>query len=455
MIARHVAYPVWIAAMLLLSATFVVGMESVAQPNTARGHKQSTAPIIPYVSAACDASDALALIGKDGMMQKAPRHAAMMFQARIATCKQIIEKYIDGLPPEAPSIANFPAGMAALPTPTPRLKVPPGCSTSVNGGGAPSYDLPQLYSALTFCTSWISRYIPSPTPATPQPIALHSRGTQSGETWTKIIYVMATASDPSMSAQVALQFANDLRSIRLQPSPPSGGAVAQLRDVYTGSPVKYIIMAEPTWTVQQYQQQCYSDPSTAGAIIAVQPGTQSSSFNLLYSTSWTALSLQAMIVDCEPTNTAYTNGASYIVHLSHVRTGTGKRVSFSLSTALGLLAGILAVHPTHSSTYAVVAPSPLPSPGGSYQTGYSVGTNQGLGAAAAAGVAALTPLASTNFGQGANVDAQVAGGMAKALPELIDDLMTPCNYNDDEPNSSIPMPQCQWFSYRPATQALP
>ncbi len=450
MVARHVANPVCIAALLLLSATFVVGMESAAQPKTAHGHNQSTAPVTPFTSAACDASDALSLIGKDGVLQTKPDVAAMMFRARIATCNQIIKKYIEALPPEAPSIAQLPAGMAALPTPTPRPVAPSGCSAGGIGHDTSDERL-KLYSVLTFCTAWIARNIPSPTPATatPQPIALHGPDTQSSQPWTKIIYILATASDASVSAQIALQFANDLRSPRIQPTPSPGAPTKVLKDVYTGIPVKYIVMAEPSWTVQQYQQQCFNDPSTAGAIVAVQPGSQTSSFNLLYSTSWTALSLQAMIVDCEPTNTAYTNGASYVVALSHVRTGTGKRVSFSLSTALGFLAGILAVHPNRTSSYAVVAPSPLPSPGGSYQTGYSVGSNQGLSAAAAVGVAALTPLASTNFGQGASIDAQVAGGMAIALPGLIDDLMTPCNYDDHEPNSTIPMPQCQWFGYRP------
>jgi hypothetical protein len=172
----------------------------------------------------------------------------------------------------------------------------------------------------------------------------------------------------------------------------------------------------------------------------------------LFSASWTALTLQAIVVDCEPTNTAYVNNSAFITWMTHVRTGTGRRYSVSLSTMLGILAGVLAVHPTRSTTYTVAPPSPLP-PGTTYQSGYTTGTNQGVGVVAAAGVAGLTPLASTNVGQGPGPDAQTAGAMARVLPELLRDILKPCGKEGLRDPAALPFTplepfatQCRWFA---------
>lgn len=436
-------------------------------------HKQTPlhtpAPMQPplvapyYASADCNTSDALTLIASDDLLKRAPRHAALLLQQRIAACNEIIKAYLASLPPVPPSIAKNPPGMPALPSPTANPTAPPGCTTRKPGSGALSYDALRLYSALTYCVTWITLNVPSAAPsvATPPPITLHTPLPGASGQWTKYVYVFALTSDPPTSAQIALQIAGILRSPRLHPrvATPAPSVVVNPtnaytgRDVFTGRHVEYVILATPTMTLEQFQQQCFADPSTAGAIVAVQPGTQSSSFNLLWNTSWTTLGLQAMVVDCEPTNTAYIHNAAHIVSVSHVRYGSGKRYSFSLATALGLLSGILALHPARSSSYTVVPPSPLPPPGQSYQTGYTVGTNQGIFTAAAVGVAALTPVSSTNLGQASTSDSQTAGAIAAIAPYLIDDLMRPCDYEkpdrDYVPNTTIPLPQCQWFSYRP------
>jgi hypothetical protein len=74
---------------------------------------------------------------------------------------------------------------------------------------------------------------------------------------------------------------------------------------------------------------------------------------------------------------------------------------------------------------------------------------------AAAGVAGLTPLATTNIGQGTGVDAQTAGAMAKVLPNLLKDLLKPCKDGtfDQTTLPFVPLEpfatQCRWFAKPP------
>jgi hypothetical protein len=95
------------------------------------------------------------------------------------------------------------------------------------------------------------------------------------------------------------------------------------RDIYSDQIVKYVVIAAPGWTLTQYQQQCFNDPSTGGALVAVQPSAENRTLNLFYSASTTVLNMQLMAIDCEPTNTSYLNNAAYITWLSHVRAGKG------------------------------------------------------------------------------------------------------------------------------------
>jgi hypothetical protein len=438
-----------VAAMVLFSvASFSAAINGGRAASSSKPAK--AAPLEPpyYASATCDTAEVLSLIGKDGLLQKAPRHAAILLQRRIMACQDVIGKYIAALTPAPPSgVAINPSPLPALPPPAPQISTPPGCTALIPGTSSLSYDPLRLYSALTYCTNWIARNIPSPAPSTPtpRPIAFHTPYPGSTDPWVKVVYVLAQAADAPTSAQLALQLANNLRSPAMHVSGLS-------KDIYSNRPVKYIVVAAPGWTLAQYQQQCFNDPSTSGAIVAVQPGTQSSSFNLLFQVSWTALNVQLMVLDCEPTNTAYMNNAAYITWLSHVRTGTGRRYSFNLATALGLLGGYLALQSAETTTYTVRKPHPTPSPGATYESEYTVGSNQGVGANGVVAVAGLTPLSA--LGQGSNVDAQTAGAMASVLQKLIDDLLWTCE--KDKPGyTSFPEPQCQWFTYRPLASPAP
>jgi hypothetical protein len=394
-----------------------------------------------YPPGPCDSSDVLGLLGKDGLLRGAPKHATALIKARIAECKAVMAKYFAGLPTPPPTLPPIvtawpgPVPLPALSPPTPFPTAPAACDNSSTN------DPMRAYAALDYCTGWITRYVSSPPPAvspTPQPIAVHTPPAKSSVLWNKVVYVMALASDAPTSAQVALQLTDELRTRRLARGPVPDPYAPQFN-------VQYNFVAQPTWTLAQYQQQCFSDPSTAGAIVALQPSTQSASYNVLFSASWTKVGLEAIVLDCEPTNTAYVNNAAYITWISDVHTNTGRRYSFALASALAVLSAIVTLHPTRSTTYTTVPPSPLPAAGTSYQTGYSSGTNQGVGLTAAAGVAALTPLASTNIGQGPGPDAQTAAAIQKDMKVLLPDLVSACTRTTPAQPFNLSPTQCQWF----------
>ena len=54
----------------------------------------------------CEISDVLGIIGKDGVMAEAPKHAAALISARLAACSEVISKYLAGLPTQAPSLRH-------------------------------------------------------------------------------------------------------------------------------------------------------------------------------------------------------------------------------------------------------------------------------------------------------------------------------------------------------------
>jgi hypothetical protein len=309
---------------------------------------------------------------------------------------------------------------------------------------------------LSYCVAWIAQHVPSPAPtlsATPFPVAFPTPSPfpDSQNTWTKAIYVLALAADAPTSAQISLVLASYLRPY----------AKPSTYDIYaTKQPVSYAVIAEPTWTLAQYQQQCLNDPSTAGAIVALPPATANSSYNILYTASWTNLRLQTMVIDCEPTNIAYRNNIALVKWISGVRDATGRRVSFSVSTLLAILSGYLALHPVRTTTYTVATPKPKhQDKGAAYESSYTVGINSSF--LAAAGVAALSPLATTNIGAAAANDAQLAKAMYRLGARFTSDLVSPCTDSgapqgvptisplSDEPPPSVAgkMPvQCQWFT---------
>lgn len=311
----------------------------------------------------------------------------------------------------------------------------------------------QQYAALAYCSGWITRNVSaqSPTPSpTPVPLAVHDAAPKTGVV-SQAIYVLALATDAPTSAQISLQLADDLRNQKFSACRSNGCPV----NPYLQKAVHYEVIAEPTWTIAQYQQQCLADSTTAGAIVVLPPGIQSAAYNAVFSASWSALSLQAFVLDCEPTNTAYVNNAAYITYVTHIRTATGHRYSLSLATLLAGISGYLALHPPKQEAFALVSPYPVLPPGSYLNTGYTTNANTG-GAAAVAAAAAIGSIASTNLGQngGPDVSAQVAGAMAKVLPNLLEDLMAPCYPASKQEQrkklewieTSTWATQCRWFA---------
>lgn len=426
--------------------------------------------VVSYPDGPCDPSDIKDLLA--GPLKGAPTHGAFMIAWRVHACQTLIAAYTGALPPLPPSIVKYPA---TLPTLTPQPSPPRLCQPIA------SVDTARQYALLDYCYSWIARNIPSPAPA-PSPtlpaIVFHTPGPIEANTaprasnvpeWTKAIYVLALATDAATSAQISLQLADDLRDCKFSITKrdcPHDTPRPYPTDLYAQRTVRYQVIAEPTWTLNQYQQQCFADPATEGAIVVLPPGIQNGSFNFLVSASWSAMTLQAIVLDCEPTNRSYTNNAAYITYITHVRTATGRRYSVSFSTLLAALSGYLAVHPAKEATYAIS--SPTPPPGKFYESGYT--TNVNSAAAAAVGAAALTQLSTSNIGQGGgppgDVSAQVAVAMVQLLPNLLNDLMAPCpQHGIKSPyelawDPKLPYaPQCRWFSnpregwYQPPTPA--
>jgi hypothetical protein len=77
----------------------------------------------------------------------------------------------------------------------------------------------QLYSALGYCIGWIANNVPSPSASTPtpQPVGFHTPFPGTNDTWTKVVYAMALASDSNVAAQISLQLANNLRAPSMHP----------------------------------------------------------------------------------------------------------------------------------------------------------------------------------------------------------------------------------------------
>ena len=367
----------------------------------------------------------LTIVGKTGPLYNEPEKAAQFIQARIAACKSAINKYIAGLTPSGPPVAINPPGLPPLPAPTPQATPPSGCSVSYPGSTTPITNEPMLlYSALTYCTAWIAKNISaaaSGTP-TPQPIGFHTPYPGSLDPWNKAVYAMALASDPVLSAQIALQLANNLRDPKMNPHPTAAPRIQ--RDIYSSQLVKYVVVPAPGWSLTQYQQQCFNDPSTAGAIVALQPSAENRTYNLFYSVSTTVVSTQLMVIDCEPTNTSYLNNAAYITWLSHVRAANGKRVNINLATLLAAGAIYYGLQQQKTTTY-TVSPPAFPPPGSSYPSSYTISSRSANEYGTYVGVAGALSSAAA-FGEVPSGDSQAASAIKSLLPQLVDDLMWPC-----------------------------
>jgi hypothetical protein len=410
-----------------------------SNPQSTKKKTWSTPP--PYPSSICDASDVVpGLIGaKTSLFYGAPLHAAEFLQARIDACAAVIQAWQVAFPTPRPVIDNVPFPAAPGPPPSP-------CHTNKLNA-----EVSYLYAMLQGCVAYTKAYVPplaTPTPAslfgsTPPPMP-HSAPSQ---TWHKNIYVMALASDAPTSAQISYR----LRDALLKNATLSTAAP----DPYLKNVVdSFILVAEPGWTLTNLQAQCFSDPSTTGAIVALQPSQQGNTFNLVLMNTWTVLSWQTVIITCDPTNIAYTGNAAYIRWVTRVESGRANSFSVSLAWALGAMAGVQAFNPTRTTSYAFSSPEPPALPGQSYPTGYSVGVpSSAAGAFAAAGIAALTPVSGTsspNLLQGNEPDGQVAAAIIKAAPKVASDILAPCDPKGDHNEYGRgTSPQCVWFSKNP------
>lgn len=387
------------------------------------------------------------LLGRNGPLGRTPEAAINLLQQRIGACKSSMNKFIAGLSTPV-IIARNPPGLPPLPPPSPNPTFPTKCSSALPNSSDANLQETALYSTLTYCVKWLAANAgPSAsTTPTPQPIGFHTPPPGSGLPWQKSVYVLSLASDPNAAALTALQLANNLRAPPLHPDVPPGAAAALQPDLYSDRLVRYNVIAEPGWKLSDYQQQCFNDPSTSGAIVAMQPGAQSNAINLIvYGQSYTNLNMQLMVLDCEPTNTAYVNNAAYIVWLSHVRPGYGPRRYVNLSTLLGALAFVFALKPTTTTTFDIRKPANLKH-GETYEESYTTTSAGSTETTAALGISSA--FSTVNIFQQPSSDGQTASAIESVLPQLVDDLLWTCNMI--RPGyTEFPQPQCAWFSYRP------
>jgi hypothetical protein len=431
------------AATTLVSLVALVLVVLAESPGAPAARTSGAMPA--YTISVCSTADVATMLGERGALQNNRRAVVLLIQARIGACKRAINRYIAGLSP-SPIIARNPPGLPPLPAPSPVTTAPAECRQAPPGSTKSSNDPFQLYSALTFCVSWISSNVPLPSSGTPtpRPIGFHTPASGSTDTWIRPVYVLAPASDANVSAAISLKMADTLRSSYMNSKLPKGATPPPVPDIYSDRLVRYRVLAEPAWTLAQYQQQCFSDPSTAGAIVALQPGTASTLFSFFLNRSVTTVTMQLMVVDCEPTNTAYVNSAAYITYLSHVRAKQGQRFSLNLSQLLGATALYFAFKPPNMTTTTFkIHPTPVPS-NKPAEIGYTTSTNLSGVGVAAVDVAGLAPF--NALGDQPSGDAQIATAISKLLPEMIDDLMRPCQQLRPA-DSSFVQPQCEWFKY--------
>jgi|GEM_PF-3045454 len=401
----------------------------------------------------CDASDVITLIGKDGVLdlekqqRTLNRRASAMLAARIKGCRALIRAALPSAPPRIVNLAGIPTPSAQ---PTPLV----GCT------GTPTDPDPvHEYAALLYCTNWIAKNIPSPSP-TPA-IAFRPPnciGAAPGSCGFKAVYVFAMATDAPTAAQVTLQLTRTLQTAKYDPpadckslnKPDDCNQVFRSAGSDPWIPSQrdnWMLVAVPGWGLQQYQQQCASDSDTAGAIVVMPPGSANWTINTLFATSRTRVTAQTLVADCEPANSAYTSTASYITWAGTVHEGVGEHVSLSVSTILAALTGYSALHPTQSQTYVRTTPVPAPSPtlGPFIETQYTTNIVPGADLYAAAAVTALTQVSSANLGAQSSPDAQARAAMVSLAQDVVRELATSC-----APSNRAQLTQCAWINTPPS-----
>lgn len=472
---------------LLVCSYWPPPVEALKGGVTPQGARQLPNSKQAIFSGPCDTADILTLYGKDGVMQHAPVHVTALLKGRLYTCRALLRLLGIASPPpvqhpvqvskltSAPTPRPTPTpNPAPTPTPTPppplanlrppslitwHLATPMPPVTEPVVCNSTSSDPMVLYAALGICVAFI-KALPTSTPS-PSPSPITFRSGANGLPGYKVVYTMALAADAPSAAQLSVRTAAVLISLNAAPQPsPSQTPIPEHVgfDPITGDyNMPYVIAAQPSWTLAQYQQQCASDPTTAGAVVILAPGTQTAVTNfLLWATSWTKVTLQAMLLDCEPVSTTYLGNAAYITYVSGVHEATGPRTSIPLATYLAVLSAVTALHPLSTTgtttSYTVATPSP-PVYGKEYLSGFSQTSSTTTNPNSAIIVAAsgfLNGLSTVNIGQQASNDVQLAKAADRILPGLISDLQMQCK-------TALPLTSpvtahwyCYWFGWLPA-----
>ncbi len=432
-------------SILLFFSTLSLALAPQGISAAKSSDKGTMAPPRAYTSGICDASDVMSGLigGKTSLFYGASRHAVAFLKARIYVCAAIIKAWQLAVPPPKVIITKM-----TLPD-APAAPASPCKPSSVE---EPNYE----YAVLQSCVAYIKNYVSTSATATPAPISgelvppsNHEDAKQNH--WYKNIYVMALASDAPTSAQISYR----LKSALLD----KASLKADEEDPYLDVKDDFKLVAAPAWTLVNLQNQCFSDPATAGAIVALQPSQQGNTFNFVLMNTWTVLAWQTVVISCEPTNNAYIDNAAYIRWVTRIESGRANSFSMSLTWALGAMAGVQAFNPTRTTSYVFTSPQPSLPPGQSYPTGYSIGVpSNETGALAAAGLAALTQVNGSNapnLFQGNEADGQVASAIAAAVPKVAIDILAPCGLIDQgKPHDDIvygagSKPQCEWFQRLP------
>jgi hypothetical protein len=445
------AFPSRFFGILTIAVAVAAGNGQAKSAPPTASNPPVTSPIA--FPAICDASDVPQILGRNGPLGRSPAAGNVLLQQRIGACKSTIAKFLASLSTPV-VIARNPPGLPPLQTPSPNPTFPIDCKSALPDPNNADVSQAGLYSTLTYCVKWIAKYAGASASSspTPQPLGFHTPPPGSNLPWTKVVYVLSLAADANTAALTSLQLANNLRSPAMHPDLPEGIDPTPKPDLYSDRLVRYSVVAAPSWKLADYQQQCFNDPSTAGAIVALQPGSQSNAINaIVYGQSFTNVNMQLMVLDCAPTNTSYVNSAAYVVWLSHVRYGYGPRRYMNLSTLLGALAVALAFQSTTVKTYNIRRPESIKH-GETYERSYTVQSAGSSESTAAVGIASA--FSSANIGQSTSVDGQTASAIESVLPMLVNDLMWTCNFIRPGYNE-FPQPQCAWFSLRPKKQPPP
>jgi hypothetical protein len=418
--------------------------------------KQSSTPRPSYPQfTLCDASDIPAMLAKGGLFNQPtpdPEDALRLINDRIRVCRAKIDAFNSPAPTPTPPPVISTYDLPDLPSPSKRAPIPLCAAIyKPQNGDDKMKEVRAAYVTLLSCAQWVARYVPSPAPDptySPTPPGTHLAKPRAGNR-EKVIYVLALASDAPTSAQLSIQLANALSQRPLS------------RLSYDQGTYTYIPVAEPTWTVAQYQQQCNADSSTGGAIVMMQTSSASGSWNgIVVAGQYTRIGLQAMTLDCEPTNRSYVNNTAFITWFSRQDEGTFSQkdtlgiFGVPLASALATTAAVVALSPNRTVTYSYATPPPAPGGSVAYTSSYTESENAPAALAASAAITGLAPLSSTTIGWSPGADAMTRHTILNVVGKgLIPDMRSSCSPappptpTPDVHTKVPPMTQCDWFDW--------